>query len=90
VPNVYARTLKAAAELIGSEEELARRLGLSGADLALWMRGCGAPPLATLLKAANLLTDSGAAASPGHAPRALRFLRALWRLGTLGMILKMR
>ena len=88
MPNVYARTLKAAAELVGSEEELARHLGTSSADLAPWMRGCGAPPLAILLKAANILTDSGGTASPRHAPRVLRFLGALWRLGTLGVSLK--
>jgi DNA-binding transcriptional regulator YdaS (Cro superfamily) len=31
--NVYARTLKAAAARVGGNEELARRLGVSNADL---------------------------------------------------------
>ena len=54
------------------------------------MHGRGAPPLAILLKAANLLTDPAAARSAAYAPRALGFLGALWRLGTLGMIVKLR
>jgi hypothetical protein len=83
VPNVYARTLKAAADLVGSDEELARRLGVAGADLAAWMRGCGAPPLATILKAADLLTDAGTP-PPRNAVRALLSRLALWRLGAPG------
>jgi hypothetical protein len=67
VPNVYARTFMAAAELVGGDEELARRLGIAGADLAAWMSGCGAPPLATILKAADLITDA-AAPVPGNEP----------------------
>ena len=89
MPNVYARTLKAAAELVGSDEELARRLGTAGADLAAWMHGCGAPPLGTILKAADLLADA-AAPSPGNALRALRFRAVLWRLGALGVIARTR
>jgi hypothetical protein len=83
MPNVYARTLKAAALLLGGEEELSRRLGASPADMAAWTQGSGVPPVGTLLKAAELLTNGGAA-SPQSASWKFRLRAALSRVAGMG------
>jgi DNA-binding transcriptional regulator YdaS (Cro superfamily) len=54
---VYIRTLKRAAELIGGEEELARRLMVTPAHLALWIRGVLPPPGDVFLKAADIVAE---------------------------------
>jgi transcriptional regulator with XRE-family HTH domain len=82
VPNVYARTLKSAAQLTGGDEELARRLGVSRSELAAWMEGCGVPPLRTVLKAVDLITN-GVAPAPRSPSWKLQLRAALWRLGAM-------
>ena len=83
MPNVYARTLKSAAQLLGGEEELSRRLDISGSDLAAWMAGCGVPPIETLLRAVDLLTY-GVAPSPQSTSWKFRLRATLARIGSLG------
>jgi hypothetical protein len=56
--SVYARTLQAAADILGSPRALARYLGVSMADLYAWMRpGALPPPAATFLKAVDLVLN---------------------------------
>jgi transcriptional regulator with XRE-family HTH domain len=57
VPTLYIRTLKRAAELIGGEEELARRLKVAPNHLTLWIRGVVAPPGDIFLKAAEIVSE---------------------------------
>jgi DNA-binding transcriptional regulator YdaS (Cro superfamily) len=57
LPTVYIRTLKRAAEIVGGEEELARRLKVTPTHLTLWIRGTVSPPGDVFLKAANIVTE---------------------------------
>ena len=57
MPTVYVRTLKRAVEIIGGEEELARRLQVTPRRLALWMGGVVAPPGDVFLKAAEVVSE---------------------------------
>lgn len=72
MPTVYIRTLKRAAELVGGEEPLARRLKVTPSHLELWLRGVGSPPGDIFLRAADIVSEhdlqqlSGA---PAHAPQ---------------------
>jgi DNA-binding transcriptional regulator YdaS (Cro superfamily) len=78
VPNVYARTLKAAAARVGGNEQLARRLGVSNAELDSWCAGYGVPPLSTILKATDLHRELDA---PRPQPVWMFRLRSmLWRV----------
>jgi DNA-binding transcriptional regulator YdaS (Cro superfamily) len=58
VQSVYARTFSRAAEIIGSEEELARYLKVTPSHLALWITGTGSPPVDAFLKAVDVITDA--------------------------------
>jgi DNA-binding transcriptional regulator YdaS (Cro superfamily) len=58
LPTVHARTLKRAAEIIGGEEELARRLIVTPSHLELWIRGLESPPVDVFLKAVDIVTEN--------------------------------
>jgi DNA-binding transcriptional regulator YdaS (Cro superfamily) len=57
VATVYVGTLKRAAEIIGGEEELARRLKVTPAHLKLWMSGFASPPGDVFLQAADVVSE---------------------------------
>jgi hypothetical protein len=78
---VYARTLRRAAELLGSEEELALRLNVTPSHLALWIKDVAATPADVFLRAVDIIAelegptytpkgeDPFAAPTPSRAPR---------------------
>ena len=57
MPNVYARTLRRAAEVAGGSEELARRLGVPPAWIEHWLGGVASPPADIFLKAVDIVID---------------------------------
>jgi DNA-binding transcriptional regulator YdaS (Cro superfamily) len=57
LPTVYIRTLKRAAEIVGGEEELARRLKVTPTHLALWLGGVVSPPGDVFLRAADIVSE---------------------------------
>ena len=57
MPTVHARALKRAAEIVGSEEALARRLQVIPHHLDLWIRGILSPPDDVFLKAADIVGE---------------------------------
>ena len=57
MPTLYVRTLKRAAELIGGEEQLARRLKVAPNHLTLWIRGAVSPPGDVFLGAAEIVNE---------------------------------
>lgn len=57
MPTVYIRTLQRAAELVGGEEALARRLKVTPSHLALWLHGTVSPPCDFFLKAADIVSE---------------------------------
>jgi DNA-binding transcriptional regulator YdaS (Cro superfamily) len=59
MPSVYSRTLRRAAHIVGGNENLAARLGVSSTDLVLWMQGIGVPPSDVFLEAADVVTAQG-------------------------------
>jgi DNA-binding transcriptional regulator YdaS (Cro superfamily) len=59
VPTVYTRTLTRAAEIVGGEDELARRLRVVPRRLSLWIRGVVAPPGDVFLIAADIVSEHG-------------------------------
>jgi DNA-binding transcriptional regulator YdaS (Cro superfamily) len=54
---MYSRALKCAAEILGSTEALRAYLGVSSAQLHLWMDGGIKPPDSVFLKIADLLAE---------------------------------
>jgi len=54
---VYVRTLQRAAELVGGEQALARRLKVTPSHLALWLQGVVSPPCDFFLKAADIVSE---------------------------------
>jgi hypothetical protein len=63
VSSVYSRTFQKAAQLAGGHRQLARHLRVPLAELEKWMGGKDAPPMATFLKAVDLVLDQTAASS---------------------------
>jgi transcriptional regulator with XRE-family HTH domain len=57
MPTVYSRTLRRAAELVGSQQELARRLGIFPSHLLPWLAGTSTPPIEVFLKAVDIVGD---------------------------------
>lgn len=57
LPTVHGQTLKRAAEIVGGEEALARRLQVSPNHLELWIRGLASPPDDVFLKAADIVGE---------------------------------
>jgi hypothetical protein len=66
MPNVYARTLKRAAEIVGSEEGLASRLEVELAQLGFWLRGAATPPTRVFLAAVDLIALHDGPKPPGR------------------------
>jgi DNA-binding transcriptional regulator YdaS (Cro superfamily) len=54
---VYVGTLQRAAELVGGEEALARRLKVTPSHLALWLQGIATPPCDVFLRAADIVSE---------------------------------
>ncbi|HZQ75524.1 MAG TPA: hypothetical protein VFB08_21640 [Burkholderiales bacterium] len=59
IPNVYARTLKRAAQIVGGEDRLAALLKVTPSNLASWIHGIGTPPANVFLEAVDLVTADG-------------------------------
>jgi hypothetical protein len=57
VPNVYVRTLRRAAEIVGGELQLALRLEVRPSQLALWLRGAEPMPVRVFFRAVDLVTE---------------------------------
>ncbi|HYD55774.1 MAG TPA: hypothetical protein VEB41_02595 [Burkholderiales bacterium] len=57
IASVYSRTLRKAAELLGSASKLARRLRVPSADLVEWMNDKGEPPQWVFLKAVDIVLE---------------------------------
>lgn len=55
--DLYLRTLRRAAELIGDEETLARRLRVTPSHLSLWIQGVEAPPTYVFLRAVDVVSE---------------------------------
>lgn len=72
VSSVYSRTLQKAAELAGGQKKLARYLRVPSTELEKWLAGASTPPIATFLKAVDLVLDEPSCASgtsePGDPP----------------------
>jgi DNA-binding transcriptional regulator YdaS (Cro superfamily) len=58
LPVQQFRTLAYAATLVGGEDELARRLGVTRAELDQWLSAGVRPPLGIFLKAADIVHDA--------------------------------
>lgn len=56
-PELYLRTLRRAAELIGGEGALAVALKVTPSHLALWLEGRESPPVEIFLRAVDLVSD---------------------------------
>lgn len=54
---VHIRTLKRAAEIVGGEQSLALRLGVTPSHLQLWLAGVEAAPMDIFLRAVDLVSD---------------------------------
>lgn len=70
---VMSRTFQKAAELLGGQKELARRLRVPQGELQKWIAGSGEPPMAIFLKAVDLVLDetpnpSASGSEPGEPP----------------------
>jgi DNA-binding transcriptional regulator YdaS (Cro superfamily) len=59
MPNVYSRTLRRAAQIVGGDDELASLLKVTPTHLALWLQGTGVPPSDVFLQAVDLVTAQG-------------------------------
>ena len=55
--DVHVRTLQRAAQIVGGEEPLARRLNVTPSHLALWLQGKEQPPTSIFLRAVDLVLD---------------------------------
>ena len=55
---LYARTLRRAAEKVGGVEQLRRLLGVQGRFIKLWIEGKGFPPRDVFLRAVDLLSPT--------------------------------
>ncbi|TAK81350.1 MAG: hypothetical protein EPO20_24935 [Betaproteobacteria bacterium] len=64
--SVHFQTLEYAAGLVGGEEQLAHRLGVSSSELDLWLAGGAPPPVSVFLKAVDIVTDAAIARLSNH------------------------
>ena len=53
----HDQALRAAIDLAGSEENLARRLGVCREDVYAWLEGRAAPPLEVFLDTLDMVAD---------------------------------
>lgn len=58
MPAVHFQTLECAAALVGGEEQLANRLGVSRPELAFWLSGDGDMPLLVFLRAVDIVHEA--------------------------------
>ena len=56
--NLYARTLKRAAQAVGGTEQLATSLKVTPGKLQLWMKGAAGVPPEVFLKAVDVITEN--------------------------------
>jgi len=70
ISSVYSRTFQKAAQLAGGQKKLARHLRVPLAELEKWIAGTAAPPMASFLKAVDLVLEetNGPAASDAADP----------------------
>ena len=66
MPSVYARALRRAAEILGSEDRLASRLEVDAAQLGLWLKGMATPPTRVFLQAVDLIAAHDGPESGGR------------------------
>lgn len=64
MPNLYARTLKRAAQVVGSTEQLASSLKVTPSHLTLWMKGAAEVPPDVFLKAVDVITRHDGSSNP--------------------------
>lgn len=55
MPDVYARTLRRAAQIAGGVKELSAKLGVPSEELALWVQGTKRVPLPVFLRAVDIV-----------------------------------
>ena len=55
--DLYLRTLRRAAEVMGDQDALARRLRVTPSHLALWIQGIESPPTYVFLRAVDLISE---------------------------------
>lgn len=60
ISSVYSRTFHKAAQLAGGQKKLARHLRVPLAELEKWIAGTAAPPMASFLKAVDLVLEETA------------------------------
>jgi hypothetical protein len=65
---VMSRTFQKAAELVGGQKNLARRLRVPLAELQKWIAGGGSPPMAIFLKAVDVVLDETHSPAAGSEP----------------------
>jgi hypothetical protein len=65
---VEMRVLQRAAELLGSERALARRLQVPASTLFGWVHGTERPPRGIFLDAVDVVVELGAGTPPDAAP----------------------
>jgi DNA-binding transcriptional regulator YiaG len=53
----YTRTLRRARDALGSVENLAADLGVSVADVEIWLSGAGDPPAAVFLRLIDIVAQ---------------------------------
>lgn len=58
MPDLYARTLRRAAEVLGSVRELAARLGLPEEDVYMMIQRMREVPLEVFLRATDIIDES--------------------------------
>jgi hypothetical protein len=54
---LYVRTLRRAAELVGDPDRLALALRVTPSHLALWLHGTEQPPLEIFLRAVDVVSE---------------------------------
>jgi len=55
MPDIYARTLRRAANIVGGVNELAARLNVPREDLVYWMQGTKRAPTRVFLQAVDIV-----------------------------------
>lgn len=71
MPDVYARTLRRAAQIVGGVNELAVRLQVPSEDVVLWSQAQKAVPLEVFLRAVDIVVahDVDAVSHVAHTKR---------------------
>lgn len=59
MPNLYARTLKRAAQIAGGTEQLALHFKVTPSHLALWIAGVEPTPAEIFLRAVDIVSEQG-------------------------------